>query len=93
MVAKKVFEVLWGLIDDQEPPEAKHRDVQVSKLATALALEGAIFMVARGLAYHGAAALLDPGRWVARRRSAPGELGGPVPTDKQRPENVRGDDG
>jgi hypothetical protein len=43
MVAKKMFEVLWGLIDDQEPPEAKHHDVQVGKLAAALALEGAIF--------------------------------------------------
>lgn len=54
MVAKKVLEVLWGLIDDHEPPEAKHRDVQMGKLAAALALEGAIFRVARGLADQGA---------------------------------------
>lgn len=59
IVAKKAFEVLWGLIDDQERPEARHRNVQVGKLAAALALEGANFRVARGLADHGARRLFS----------------------------------
>jgi hypothetical protein len=46
---KKAFEVLWGVIDDQEPPDAEHREVQMPKMIAALALQGAIFTVARGL--------------------------------------------
>lgn len=52
-VAKKLFELVWGLFDDEEAPKAKHREVEVPKLAFALALEGAIFRAVRGLADHG----------------------------------------
>ncbi len=54
LVSKKVFEKLWGLVDGQEPPDAEHREISLPKLAAALAVEGAIFGVARGLADHGA---------------------------------------
>jgi hypothetical protein len=54
LIGKKLFEQAWGLIDDQEPPEAKHREVQYPKLAGALLLEGAIFRLVRGLFDHGA---------------------------------------
>jgi Protein of unknown function (DUF4235) len=53
LVAKKLFEQLWGLVDDQEPPEAKHREVNYGKLAAALLLEGAIFRFTRGFLDHG----------------------------------------
>jgi len=53
LAAKKLFDVLWGVIDEEEPPEPEHREVSWPKLATALALEGAIFRVARGLADRG----------------------------------------
>jgi hypothetical protein len=49
LIAKKSFEQAWGLIDDEEPPEAKHRDVSLGKLIAALAIEGAIFRTVRGL--------------------------------------------
>jgi hypothetical protein len=52
-VSKKLFEQVWGLIDKEEPPEAKHREISVGKLVAALALEGAIFRLMRGLADHG----------------------------------------
>ena len=52
LIGKKIFEQIWGLIDDQEPPDAKHRDVEYAKLAGALLLEGAIFRLARGLGDH-----------------------------------------
>ena len=39
LIGKKIFEQIWGLIDDQEPPDAKHRDVEYAKLAGALLLE------------------------------------------------------
>jgi Protein of unknown function (DUF4235) len=54
MLGKKAFEQIWGVIDDEEPPEAKHRKVGLVKLAAALLLEGAIFRLARGLFDHGA---------------------------------------
>jgi hypothetical protein len=54
LVGKKIFELLWSLIDDQEPPQPKHRNIHLGKLAAALALEGAIFRVVRGFAEHGA---------------------------------------
>jgi hypothetical protein len=54
MVGKRVFGLLWGLIDDQDPPEPKYRRVRLGKLAAALVLEGAIFRLIRGFAEHGA---------------------------------------
>ncbi len=54
LIGKKIFEQIWGLIDDQEPPEPKHRDISYGKLVAALALEGAIFRVIRGFFDHGA---------------------------------------
>jgi hypothetical protein len=52
LIGKKLFEGLWGLVDDQEPPEAEHRDIRYGKLVIALVLEGAIFRVVRGLFDH-----------------------------------------
>ncbi len=54
LAGKKLFEGVWGLVDDEEPPEAEHRNVSTGKLAAALALEGAIFRVTRGMADHAA---------------------------------------
>lgn len=53
ILAKKIFEFAWGLVDNEDAPEPKHRDVPLAKLALALVLEGAIFRVVRGLADHG----------------------------------------
>jgi hypothetical protein len=38
MLGKKVFEGLWGAIDDQEPPEPEHRELAMPKLVAALLL-------------------------------------------------------
>ncbi len=54
MLGKKVFELLWSLIDAEDAPDAKHRRVRLGKLAAALVLEGAIFRLIRGFAEHGA---------------------------------------
>ena len=53
LAAKKAFELAWGVVDDEEPPKPENRDTSWPKLAAALALEGAIFSVARGLADRG----------------------------------------
>ncbi len=52
-VAKKVFEGLWSVVDDQEPPESEHRRTSWGKLIAAAALEGAIFKATRVAADHG----------------------------------------
>lgn len=54
VIGKKIFELIWGSIDEQDPPEPKYRRVHIGKLAVALLLEGAIFRLLRGLAEHGA---------------------------------------
>jgi hypothetical protein len=59
-VGKKIFEQIWGLIDKEEPPSPKHRDISVAKLIAALALEGAIFRAVRGVTDQAAR------RWFSR---------------------------
>ena len=62
---KKAFESLWAAIDDQDPPEPDQRGVPTVKLITALAIEGAIFRVVKGLTDHGARSgfAAFTGRW------------------------------
>jgi hypothetical protein len=54
LIAKKIFELVWGMVDEEEAPEAKHRDIPLLKLGVALLIEGAIFRFVRGLFDHGA---------------------------------------
>jgi xanthosine utilization system XapX-like protein len=54
LVGKKIFEKLWGLIDDEEPPRSEHREFSWPKLIAALVFEGAIFRLVKGLTDHGA---------------------------------------
>ena len=51
-IGKKAFEGVWAAIDDEEPPDSKHRETPWLKLILALALEGAIFRAVRGIADH-----------------------------------------
>ena len=52
--SKKLFDAIWRLVDDQEAPEPKHKEISVGKLALALIVEGAVFRAVRGLVDHGA---------------------------------------
>jgi hypothetical protein len=54
MLGKKAFEKLWAVIDDQDPPEPDQRGAPTAKLVAALAIEGAIFRLAKGLTDYGA---------------------------------------
>ena len=73
MLGKKVFEGLWGAIDEQEPPEPEHRELSMAKLIPALALEGAIFRLVKGLTDHGARRLFAraTGSWPGEERPEP----------------------
>ncbi|HVQ58391.1 MAG TPA: DUF4235 domain-containing protein [Solirubrobacterales bacterium] len=53
-LAQKVFERIWAAIDDEDPPEPDVRGVPRAKLIAALALEGAVFKIVKGLTDRGA---------------------------------------
>ncbi|MFN2616843.1 MAG: DUF4235 domain-containing protein [Thermoleophilaceae bacterium] len=42
-VGKKIFDGVWGLVDEEEPPDGSQRDVPWAKLIAAAAVQGAIF--------------------------------------------------
>jgi hypothetical protein len=54
LIGQKIFEQLWGLVDDQEPPSPEHREFSWPKLIAALLVGGAIFRLVKGLTDHGA---------------------------------------
>ena len=51
-LGKQLFEALWGVLDDEEPPDSEHRDISLGKLVVAEALQGAIFRVTRKVVDH-----------------------------------------
>ena len=53
-VGKKLFDQVWGLIDEEEPPDGSIRRTTWGKLIAATAIEGAIFNSTRALADRGA---------------------------------------
>ncbi len=73
LIGTKIFERLWTLVDDEEPPDAEHRDIGYAKLALALVLEGAIFRLIRGFFDHGARHGFEQltGAWPGEEAPAP----------------------
>ncbi len=73
VLAKKLFDLVWGIIDDQEAPEPKHREVALAKLVPALAIEGALFRLIRGMADHGSrhGFMRLAGSWPGEERPEP----------------------
>jgi hypothetical protein len=53
-LAERIFDGIWRLFDEEEAPGAEHREVPVVKLVLALAIQGAVFRLVRGLVDHGA---------------------------------------
>jgi hypothetical protein len=47
LLGKKVFDQVWGLFDEEEPPDSSHREVPWAKLLIAAAIQGAIFRVVK----------------------------------------------
>ena len=73
LIGKKLFGVLWGVIDDEEAPKAEHRDISGIKLVVALLIEGALFALIRGLVDHGSrhAFARVTGSWPGDERPEP----------------------
>ncbi|HVO53686.1 MAG TPA: DUF4235 domain-containing protein [Solirubrobacterales bacterium] len=53
IAARKGFERIWAAVDDSEPPQPDQRDAPIGKMIAALAVEGAVFRVVKGLADNG----------------------------------------
>jgi Protein of unknown function (DUF4235) len=72
-LAKKLFDWIWGLVDDEEAPESKHREIPLAKLLVALLVQGAIFRLVRGLVDHGSrhAWHRATGTWPGEERPEP----------------------
>jgi hypothetical protein len=51
-LAKKIFNQVWGLFDEEEPPDSKHRDIDWTKLVIAAAVQGAIFRAMKEATDH-----------------------------------------
>jgi hypothetical protein len=52
-ISKRIFDFIWSRISDEEAPEPEHREVSWPQLLAALAVEGAIFRLAKGLVDRG----------------------------------------
>jgi hypothetical protein len=65
VVGRRGFEAAWGLVDEADPPDPRHRRVEWPKLFAALAIEGAIFRLVKGLVEHGSRSSFArvTGRW------------------------------
>jgi hypothetical protein len=72
-VAKKIFNQLWGLIDEEEPPDSKHRDIAWGKLLIAAAVQGAIFRAMKEATDHYSrrAFARTTGSWPGEKRPDP----------------------
>jgi hypothetical protein len=72
-LGKKLFDQIWGAFDKEEPPEAKHRDISVTKMILALAIQGAIFRAVRGALDHYARRFFarTTGSWPGKEEPEP----------------------
>jgi hypothetical protein len=70
VVAKKIFNQIWGLFDDEEPPDSKHRDIDWPKLIIAAAIQGAIFRAMKEATDHASrrAFARTTGKWPGEER-------------------------
>jgi hypothetical protein len=74
-LAQKGFERLWEAFDKEEPPAPEHRQASFPKLVAALALEGAVFRISKGLVDH-----LARGGFARATGTWPGE---PAPESRE----------
>ena len=70
-IAKKVFEQIWGLIDDREPPEANIQEADYAKVVGAAAIQGATFFATRAAVQRAGAKGFEhlTGVWPGDRRA------------------------
>jgi hypothetical protein len=72
-VSRKLFDQIWGLVDQDEPPESKHRDVPWGKMLAAAAIQGAVFRGVKAATDHYSrrAFARTTGTWPGEERPEP----------------------
>ena len=72
-VSRKLFDQIWGLVDENEPPESKHREVPWVKMLVAAAIQGAIFRGVKAATDHYSrrAFARTTGTWPGEERPEP----------------------
>ena len=72
-LGKKLFNQVWGLIDEEEPPDSKHLEISWGKLLLAAAVQGAIFRAVKEATDHGTrrAFMNLTGSWPGEERPEP----------------------
>jgi hypothetical protein len=73
LIGKKLFNAIWGAIDDEEPPDSKHPEISWQKLLVAAAVQGAIFRAVKEATDHGSrrAFMGLTGTWPGEERPEP----------------------
>ena len=73
LVGRKVFDQVWGIFDEEEPPDAKHLEISWGKLLLAAAVQGAIFRAVKEATDHGSrrAFMSLTGTWPGDERPEP----------------------
>ena len=72
-LSRKIFDHLWGLVDEEDPPDGKDRDITWAKLLIAAAIQGAIFRaVKEGSDHYSRRAFASvTGIWPGDKRPEP----------------------
>ena len=72
-MSKKALDRVWGLFDDEEPPDSKHRDIDWTKLIVAAAIQGAIFRVMKEATDHYTRRVFyrTTGKWPGEKKPKP----------------------
>ena len=72
-ISRKVFDQIWGVVDSEEPPDSKHRDIEWGRLLLAGAIQGAIFRMVKEATDHGSrrAFYRTTGAWPGEERPDP----------------------
>jgi hypothetical protein len=73
LLGRKIFDQVWGLIDEEEPPNSKHLEISWPKLLVAGAVQGAIFRAVKQATDHGTrrAFMGVTGSWPGEERPEP----------------------
>jgi H+/Cl- antiporter ClcA len=73
LIGRQLFNVVWGRIDEEEPPEATTEQAPLPKVLLAAALQGAIFAAVRAAVSRGGARGFAhlTGSWPGERRPDP----------------------
>jgi hypothetical protein len=72
VLSRKVFDQVWQLFDDEEPPTSTEADVPWTKVLSAAAVQGLVFSVTRALVERAGATGFErmTGIWPGDKREA-----------------------